>query len=258
MFTPPRALWALAVLTAALAPSAFGRTLTVSAASSLAEAVGAVAEAFEARNPDVDVVLNLGGSSTLATQIVQGAPVDVFAAADAAQMDVVVAAGLAAAEPVPFATNRLVVVTVAESDVRTLDDLARDGVLLVLAGPEVPAGAYAREALARLEARMGEGYAARVLANLASEETNVRQVAAKVRLGEADAGIVYATDVAAVPDGRIVDIPGDANVVARYFVAVLRDAREPADAHAFVAFLTSSDGRRILAEHGFGPSGEGP
>ena len=234
-----------------LASTATAQRITVSTASSLTEAFQALAAAFEVRHEGVDVDLALGGSSTLATQIVQGAPVDVFASADEAQMAVVAEAGLLASEPVVFALNRLVVITPPDSPVRTLEDLADEGVLLVLAGPEVPAGTYARRALAKMNDRFGDGFAERVLANLVSEETNVRQAAAKVRLGEADAAIVYATDAAVVPGARTIEIPADANVIAEYPIAVLRDAARPTLARAFVELATSEVGRGILARRGF-------
>lgn len=234
-----------------LVATAAAQTLTVSTASSLTEAFEDLGAAFAARHDGVDVALALGGSSTLATQIVQGAPVDVFASADAAQMAVVAEAGLLASEPVVFARNRLVVIAPPDSPVRALEDLANEGVLLVLAGPEVPVGAYARQALARMDDRFGDGFAGRVLANLASEETNVRQVAAKVRLGEADAAIVYVTDAAVVPEARRIAIPDDVNVIADYPVAVLRDAAHPELARAFVELVTSATGRDLLAERGF-------
>lgn len=234
-----------------LASAAMAQTLTVSTASSLTEAFEGLGAAFAARHDGVDVALNLGGSSTLATQIVQGAPVDVFASANEAQMSVVAEAGLLASEPVVFARNRLVVITPPDSPVRALEDLAEEGVLLVLAGPDVPVGAYARQALARMDDRFGAGFADRVLANLASEETNVRQVATKVRLGEADAAIVYVTDAAIVPEARRIEIPAALNVIADYPIAVLRDAAQPELARAFVELATSEAGRGLLAERGF-------
>jgi molybdate transport system substrate-binding protein len=197
------------------------------------------------------VALNLAGSSTLATQIVQGAPVDVFASADVAQMEVVEEAGLLATPPRVFARNRLVVIAAPDGPVERLEDLADPGVLLVLAGPEVPVGAYARQALAAMDGRYGEGFEEAVLANLASEETNVRQVAAKVRLGEADAAIVYATDAVVVPEARLIEIPPDVNVTADYPVAVLADAPAPDLAHAFVELVLSEQGQAILRARGF-------
>ncbi len=225
--------------------------LTVFAASSLTEAFETVADAFEAEHPGTFVTLNFGGSSTLSAQLAQGALADVFASANARQMQVLDDAGLLASEPTAFALNRLVVIAAAESAVAELEDLAEGGVSVVLAGPEAPVGAYSREALEKLEAEYGADFMEKVLANLVSEEPNVRQAAAKVELGEADAAIVYATDAAVLERVRVIDIPDAYNVQASYPIAVLRESAEPELAGAFVLFVRSSQGRAILAAHGF-------
>lgn len=244
----PRIAACLALL---VATTAWAQTLTVSAASSLTEAMDELAAAFEARSDGVEVEVNLASSSTLATQIVQGAPVDVFMSADLAQMQGVVDAGLVDGEPAVFARNGLVVIASQASSVESLADLAEEGVLLVLAGPDVPVGAYARRSIAKMDAAFGDDFGARVLANVVSEEPNVRAVAAKVRLGEADAAIVYATDAVAVPDARVIEIPADVDVVGDYPVAVLQDARDPDLARAFVDLVLSSEGQSLLAGWGF-------
>lgn len=255
--TAPHALAVLAVL-AALA--SFGSTamaqggdqrLVVFAASSLTESFESIAAAFEASHEGVEVDLSFGGSSTLSTQIVQGAPADVFASADELRMAVVVDAGLVEGAPRTFAGNELVVITPQDSAIATLSDLAEDGVRLVLAGPEVPVGNYSRIALDRLDALLGDDYSERVLANLVSEEPNVRQVAAKVELGEADAAIVYATDAAILKAVRVLPIPDAANVRAVYPIAVLTDAEDPDLAATFVDFVLAPDGQAILADRGF-------
>jgi molybdate transport system substrate-binding protein len=240
-----------ACLALLLATSAWAQTVSVSAASSLTEAAEELAAAFEARHDGVEVEVNLGSSSTLATQIVQGAPVDVFMSANLAQMQVVVDEGLVRGEPAVFARNRLVVIAPQASPVASLEDLAEEGVLLVLAGPEVPVGAYARRSIEKMDAAFGGDFGARVLANVVSEEINVRAVAAKVRLGEADAAIVYATDAVAVPDARVIEIPDELNVVGDYPVAVLAGARDPELARAFVELVLASEGQDILAGWGF-------
>lgn len=233
------------------------QTLVVAAASSLTEAFEEVAAAFEAET-GTPVDLGFAGSSTLAAQIVQGAPFDLFASANQPQMNVVQDAGLVEGEALLFARNELVVIAAPDGPVATLEDLALDGALVVLAGPEVPVGAYARTALARLDATLGDGFEVRVLANVVSEEPNVRQVASKVVLGEADAAIVYATD-AAILDGVVtIPIPADANVQAAYPAAVLTTARHPDLARAFLAFLASDAARAILATRGFAPGDPAP
>ena len=231
---------------------AFAQEVVVFAASSLTEAFEEVAAAFEAAHEGVEVVLNFAGSSTLSTQIVQGAPADVFASADETQMQVVAEAGLLAGEAQVFVQNRLVMITPEDSAVRTLEDLAKPDMLLVLAGPNVPAGRYALEVLGRLNEVQGADFSARVLANLVSEETNVRQVAAKVTLGEADAALVYATDAWVLRGVCVIEIPDPYNAAARYPIAVLENGGPLAP--AFTDFVQSSDGQTILARRGFSPA----
>lgn len=232
-------------------PPVAAQALLVSAASSLTEAMERIAVAFEAAHPGVRVDLNLGGSSTLAAQILQGAPADVFASANETQMRVVADADLLAAEPTIFARNALVAVAPADAPLPDLEALAAPGSLVVLAAPEVPVGAYARTALAAMNDVRGDGFEAAVLANVVSEEPNVRQVAAKVALGEADAAIVYATDAAAVDGLAATEIPAAANVDARYPAAPLAGSDHPDLAAAFVAFLGSDVAQAILRERGF-------
>ena len=240
------------MLVLALAGGAFAQTIVVSAASSLAESFQELVDVFEARHAGARVDLNLGGSSTLAAQILQGAPVSVFASANEAQMNVVVAAGLVEGEPSEFARNRLVVITPPGSPVRAVEDLARAGVTLVLAGPEVPAGAYARTALQHMNAVFGADFERAALANVVSEEFNVRLVATKIELGEADAAIVYATDAAVVRNVETIPIDDAVNVAARYPIAVIKDGPHPELARAFVAWVLSAEGQALLAAYGFG------
>lgn len=253
----PRAVWPRSfeilpfVLALVLSGGVVAQTVVVSAASSLTESFLELATMFEARHEGVRVDLNLAGSSTLSAQIVQGAPVSVFASANDVQMDVVLGAGLIEGEPHVFARNRLVVITPPGSPVRTARDLASDDVTLVLAGPEVPVGAYARAALSAMDAVYGEGFERAALANVVSEEPNVRLVAAKIGLGAADAAIVYATDALAVDGVETIRIADEVNVLADYPVAALADAPHPAVARTFVAFVLSPEARAVLARHGF-------
>ncbi len=249
------ALASLAALAALLAAcSAGGREETASAsdglvvfaAASLTEAFEALGTAFAATEGGLPVTLNLAGSQTLAAQLVEGAPADVFAAADAVRMAVVAEAGLLAAPAEPFATNHLAIV-VEPGNPRGITgppDLARGDLVVVLPAEEVPAGRYARQVLA----------AAGVNVAPASLEPDVRAAVAKVALGEADATIAYASDVASA-DGRVdgVAIPDAVDVTATYPIAVLVDAPAGVDVAArFVAFVRSDAGRAILAAHGFG------
>ncbi len=240
------------LLALALAGGAFAQTIVVSAASSLTESFLELVEIFEARHEGAQVDLNFGGSSTLAAQITQGAPVSVFASANEAQMNVVVAAGLVEGEPSEFARNRLVVVTPPGSPVRALEDLAAEGVTLVLAGPEVPVGAYARAALNRMNAVFGEDFERAALANVVSEEFNVRLVAAKIELGEADAAIVYVTDALVARGVETIRIDDAVNVPTSNPIAVIKDGPHLELARAFVAWVLSAEGQALLATYGFG------
>ena len=217
--------------------------LDVFAAASLTEAFERVADDFTAAHPDVDVVVNPAGSSTLATQITQGAPADVFVSADAAQMAVVEEAGLLAGAPVDVAGNRLSIAVEPGNPlgIEGLADLARPDVTVVLAAEEVPAGNYTEQALA----------AAGVQLDPASREPSVRAVRARVALGEADAGVVYASDIAAGDDVEGVTIPADVNVTATYPAAALTTGDAGAAAAAFVDHLRSRAVQDILRAHGF-------
>lgn len=248
----PRLVLAPLLLALSCLGSSTAQKVTVFAASSLIECFQVIAESFQAQNPGTKVTLNFAGSSTLGLQISEGAPADVFASADLIQMQRMAEGGLLGGDSVVFATNRLVVIAPRGSALRGFTDLAEDGVALVLAGPEVPVGRYSRVAVASYDAAAGGGFAAAVLANVVSEESNVRLVATKVALGEADAGIVYATDAAAFPGLVVLAVPAAHSPVVNYAAAVLREASQPDLARAFVDLLLSSEGRTILEAHGFG------
>jgi molybdate transport system substrate-binding protein len=222
-----------------------GAQLTVLAAASLTDVFADLEARYEAVHPGVDVVVSYGGSSGLASQIEQGAPADVFASADAANMERVVGIDPAVddgfAEPVVFATNELVIAVAVgnPAGVAELDDLARPELVVVLADEDVPAGRYAAAVLD----------AAGVALAPDSLEQNVRAAAAKVALGEADAAIVYRTDVGGNDALEAVAIPRDLNVIAEYPIAARADDPEAA---RFVELVAGPDGRAILAEAGFG------
>ena len=233
-------------------------TLTVFAAASLTDAFSSIEQAYEAQHPDVDVVLNLAGSQHLAQQLRLGAPGDVFASADPVQMDVAVEAGRVAPDaPQPFARNRLVVVTPRgnPAGVERLADLARPGMRIVLADEAVPAGRYARQVLEK--ATGGSGYSAdfqeQALGNVVSFEQNVRAVLTKIELGEADAGVVYATDARRSEQIHRLPIPGSLNVTATYPIAPVRDGPHAEAASSFVRFVLGARGQQILVRHGFVP-----
>jgi molybdate transport system substrate-binding protein len=222
------------------------RELKVSAAMSLKEAFAAIEVEFEAGHPGVDVVFNFAGSQILAGQIEEGAPVDVFASADEAQMQRAIASGrITAAER--FASNRLVIISPAATPIAGAHELTRAGLRLVLAGPGVPAGSYARQALQEL------GVAQAALTNLVSNEENVRGVVGKVSAGEADAGVVYATDVTPAVADKLHVAALAVSVTPRYEVAVLKDSLQTTLAQEFVSAVRGSAGQATLAKHGFLP-----
>lgn len=235
-----------------------GGDLTVFAAASLSDAFEAIERELEAATPNLSITYNFGGSQVLVTQLEEGAQADVFASANTAQMDAAIAAKLVTGEPMPFVRNRLAIVTPAgnPAGIESAADLGKEGILLVLAQSEVPAGRYARESVCLMAAdtaTYGTGFVERVAANVVSEEEDVRDALAKVALGEADAGIVYVSDAAAVGDQvHVVDIPGEVNVIATYPVAVLAGSDE-ALGSAFIAYLLSEEGQTMLVSYGFQP-----
>jgi molybdate transport system substrate-binding protein len=234
--------------------------LTVFAAASLKDAFSEVAGVLARRNPPIAVRYNFAGSQQLVLQLQQGARADVFASADQRLMQTARDGGLVAGTPAIVARNRLLVITPAANPGRVdrLQDLSRRGLKLVLAAEAVPAGKYAREALGRLTAAPGFGsdYSGRVLRNVVSHEENVKAVVTKVQLGEADAGIVYVSDVtAAVRHAvHVIEIPDQYNVIATYPIAVLQGTGQPDAARAFVEFVLSAEGQAILARQGFLPA----
>ena len=225
-------------------PARLAGSITVFAGSSLTDAFKKAGDQLKVKNPGTDYVFNFGSSSTLATQITNGAPADVFASADDVNMQKVVDAKLTDVIPSFFVGNRLQIAVGAGNprQIAGLADLARPGLIVVLAGPTVPAGRYALEALQK----------AGVTVKAASQEVDVRAVLNKVALGEADAGIVYVTDVKSA-GARVtgVDIPEQHQVIARYPIVVVKESKNPSLAAAYVEYLLSDEGQRLLAEFGF-------
>jgi molybdate transport system substrate-binding protein len=230
--------------------------MTVFAAASLRDAIGAAADEYELRG-SVPVSVSTDSSATLRTQIEQGARADAFLSADTANPEALAAAGLVDGPLVPFAGNRLAIVVPADNPagIATPFDLGRAGLTIVAAGPSVPITAYATALLENLAAMPGApaGLLAAYEANVASREDNVRVALAKVELGEADAAIVYASDAAASSAVVSIDIPPEANVVATYAGAVPTTAANRSGGHGFLDFLVAPDGGAILARFGFEP-----
>jgi molybdate transport system substrate-binding protein len=228
-----------------------GADLVVSAAASLTDAFTDIGAAFEQENPRMTVTFNFGPSDGLATQINDGAPVDVFASASPTWMDVVENEGAGVAGRADFAKNRLAIIvpTANPAGIDGIADLAADGIRLVIAAEGVPAGDYAREVLANA------GIADAAMANVVSNAEDVRTVVTAVTSGEADAGIVYVTDVtSAVADQvALIEIPDEVNVIATYPIAVVSGTEDADLAQRFVDHVLGP-GQRTLAEYGFLPA----
>jgi molybdate transport system substrate-binding protein len=242
---------ALSTVLACIACRAPARqTVIVFAAASLSESFRALEHEFEATHPEIDIVVNLAGSQLLATQLIEGAPADVFASADAASLDRV----LAERPELPgtrrsFAANRLVLVVPSTSELESFDQLderlAGPDLKIVLAGPDVPVGRYAREALDELGLR--DAFEAKLVSN----EDSVDGVLAKLELGECDLGIAYATDLRRSSELRGIPLP-PVDVTARYELAVLADGPAPEHGRSFAEFVTGPRGQALLRDHGFG------
>lgn len=240
----------------ALPAAAQPRTITVFAAASLTEAFGALAQDFT-KQTGIAVTLSFGGSDTLATQIKQGAPADVFASANLAQMKVVADAGLVAGDAATFAKNRLVAIAPKTGSAAFSGpaDLAKPGLKVVLAAPTVPVGGYARATFGKLEGQPGyaPGFAAAVEKNVVSNELDVKAVVTKVALGEGDAGVVYSTDVTPQVARQVSQFSFPAAVAPdiAYPIAALKGAPNADGARAFVAYVLSAPGQAALRARGF-------
>jgi molybdate transport system substrate-binding protein len=233
-----------------------GTSITVAGAASLQDALNAAATRYESTHAWTGVQFTFDASSTLRTQIEQGSPVDVFASADTTNPQQLVDHGLAAGPVRLIARNGLVIVVArSTSRVATPLDLARPGVKVVAAGPDVPITKYTNQLLANLAGLPGypPDFAARVGANVVSREDNVRAIVTRLDLGEGDAGIVYATDAASA-DISTVEIPASANVVADYGAVMLTASKHRAEAQAFLDWLAGPDGQAVLARFGFLPA----
>jgi molybdate transport system substrate-binding protein len=237
-------------------PTSSPVTLNVFAAASLTESFNEIAAAYQQLHPNITVKPNYNGSQILEQQIANGAPADIFASADLANMMKASDAGLVNSSHV-FVKNRLAVIIPVSNPgkITSLKDLARKGVKIDIEAASVPAGNYSRQALANMAKSpdYGSGYKDAVLANVVSEETNVKAVVQKVQLGEADAGFVYRTDVtpAVASQVTVIDIPDPYNVIAQYPIAVVKSSPHPSDAQAFVNFVLSPDGQATMKKHNF-------
>ncbi len=231
--------------------------LHVFAAASLTDAFAEIGKNFEAVNPGAKVSFNFAGSQQLAQQIGQGAPADVFASANKKQIDLMIKSGqvISGTERI-FVRNHLVVIFPKDNPagLKDLKDLAKPGLKLVLAAKEVPVGGYALDFLAKA-AKLPEytaAYSPTVLSNVVSYEENVKSVLSKVALGEADAGIVYTSDIA-LDSGKVgrIDIPDNLNTIATYPIAPIKDSPQADLAQRFVDYVLSAPAQQILVKYGF-------
>lgn len=225
-------------------PDTLSGTVTILAAASLTESLDELAAAFEEAHPGVDVVVSYGGSSALAEQIVSGSPADVFFSANESTMATVADAGLAV-DPAVLLTNELEIAVPAGNpgDVTGLADFAKADLAIALCDPAVPCGSAA----AKLFASTG------ITPSVDTLEQDVKAALAKVALGEVDAALVYVTDVTAAGDAvEGIEVPEAGAAVNSYPVALLRDARNPGAARAFVDFLRSDAARAVFRDAGFG------
>ena len=232
--------------------------LTVFAAASLTQAFTQMADAFEQAHPGAAVTVNFDGSQRLRTQLEHGAQADLFASADSEQMDALLQSGLITDQPIDFAANQVVFLVHKDFGPATRQDLAAPGVSIVLALPQAPAGRYSHAIIAQMRnhPEYGPTWADGILSNLVSEEPNVRSVAQKVALGEADAGITYRTDALPAYTAQrvnVLPIPEAIDVTAHYPIAILRESPQPQLAQAFINFVLSPDGQAILERNGFDP-----
>ncbi len=235
--------------------------LSVFAAASLTNVFKEIGKNFEAANAGSTVTFNFAGSQQLAQQIGQSAPADVFAAASKATMNTVVKSGqVISGTQRTFARNRLVVIFPKDNPagLKQLQDLAKPGLKLDLEAKAVPAGQYSLDVLSKASSdpAFGSDFQARVVKNVVSYEDNVRAVLTKVTLGEADAGIVYTTDIngdAASKVGKL-DIPDKLNTIASYPIATIKDAKHADLAQKFVSYVLSAEGQMVLAKYGFIPT----
>ncbi|MGZ4852902.1 MAG: molybdate ABC transporter substrate-binding protein [Halobacteriota archaeon] len=241
-----------------LSPNTQSSKLTVFAAASLTDAFNEVGRSYQANHTDANITFNFDGSQILRTQIEQGATADVFASANLKQMNALKDEGLMNNSSITvFTKNKLALIVPAANpaNITNLSDLARPGLKLVIGTKDVPCGDYAIQMLnktANLTA-FGVDFKNRTLANVVSQEPNVNGIVTKVALGEADAGIVYVSDVPTHYKDKVqtISVPDSVNVVAQYPIGILSGSTNAQQAESFIDFVTSSDGQAILQKYGF-------
>ena len=235
------------------------QVLVVSAAASLKDVFNEAGKIFEQENPGTKVAFNFSGSSQLAGQIDQGAPVDVFVSADMSHINRLAGKGLIAESSI-VAQNKLAIIVskVSPEKIETLEDLSKKGLRLIMAAKQVPVAVYALQFLKKVDQAgiYGADFSSKVLRNTISEEPDVRMVAMKVAMGEGDVGIVYVSDVTGDIKNKIktIAIADQFNVIADYGIAIVKGTSHPAAAKAFYGFIRSARGQALLAKGGLLPA----
>jgi molybdate transport system substrate-binding protein len=252
-------VFAIRIAQAEEQPSVTGE-LMVFAAASLTEPFTEMGKRLELSHPGLKVIYNFTGSPALRMQLEQGAHADVFASADTTQMEQAKQSGVVQGESPIFVKNRLVVIVPKANPGKVAEfrDLAKPGLKLDLTNAKVPVGNYSRQAISKANADYGADFEKQALANIVSEEDNVKQVVTKVQLGEADAGIVYVSDVTpkVSKDVQTIPIPEAYNQIATYPIALTKEVKNSAAAQVFIAFVLSVEGQAILKAHNFIPLNE--
>jgi molybdate transport system substrate-binding protein len=249
---------AIATTAPTIAPTAAPKnvTLKVFAPSALTDAAKEINAAYETANPGVKVAIEFGHSPTQRLQFTQGATGDVFVTASQKDMDDAVAdETIAGGQARVFASNQLVVILSPKNaaNIQRLEDLANPGVRVLVAVVDTPIGKVTLDMLAKMEKQFGAGFKAKVIANVVSNEAGVKPIVSKIKLGEADAGIVYVTDAVSAPDLKTLTIPAELNMVTQLNAAPLAKAANPEQAASYTAYLTSTEGQATLKKWGFLP-----
>jgi molybdate transport system substrate-binding protein len=232
-------------------------TLKIFAPSSLTDAAKEIGTAFEQANPGVKIAIEFGHSPTQRVQFTQGAVGDVFMTASQKDMnDAITDKTVMTGTAKVFATNQLVVILPPNNPakIEQLSDLAKPGVKLLLPAADVPVGKLTQDALVKMDQSLGGGFKEAVLKNVVSNEPGVKPIVSKIKLGEADAGVVFVSDAVAAPDLKTLAIPVDLNMIARFNIGPLATALQPDRAAAFVDFVMSADGQAILKKWGLAPA----
>ena len=235
------------------------QAITVLAAASLTESFTEIGKKFEQENPEIQVIFNFAGSQTLFQQLEQGIPADIFASANQKYMsDAIVSGFVESPESKIFAKNALIVIYPKSNpgNIQLLPDLSKAGLKIVIAAEQVPVGKYTLEFLEKTgdtSSNLPADFKVGFMKNVVSYENTVKSVVSKVMLGEADAGVVYLTDVTgdARNELEVIKIPTELNVIATYPIAVLKSSQNTALAQAFVEYIMSEDGQGILQNYGF-------